>query len=194
MPTPRSNPSAITYMATATASSPAQISGSQKARPSYSIPKPNMLFASYLRRLRPVTGRPSRPSSGTESGRFGFLAEVVAAHVLDRIGPAPQELGEIIGAEAEHEGIDDEEGQERRGHRTRGYGRDRVGRAQVSVDHIGLTADLGGEPAEEHGAEARGRHDHRRREERPVGEQRALHSAGTGSTGRCPASRSRCRP
>ena len=47
MPTPRSNPSAITYMATATASSPAQISGSQKARPSYSIPKPNMFFASY---------------------------------------------------------------------------------------------------------------------------------------------------
>ena len=118
MPTPRSKPSAITYMATATASSPAQISGSQKARPSYSVPKPNMVLPPIRAGCALWPGPPSSPSSGSENGRFGFLPQIVAADVLDRIGPAPQELGEVIGAEAEHEGIDDDEGQERRRHRT----------------------------------------------------------------------------
>jgi hypothetical protein len=38
IPMPRSNPSAMTYMPTATAISPAQMTGSQKASPWYSMP------------------------------------------------------------------------------------------------------------------------------------------------------------
>ncbi|GEL42782.1 hypothetical protein MEX01_33730 [Methylorubrum extorquens] len=37
-----------TYIATASASRPAQTSGSQKAKPSYSLPKPNILVPSRL--------------------------------------------------------------------------------------------------------------------------------------------------
>jgi hypothetical protein len=46
MPTPRSNPSMTTYMATASARSAYQTRGSQNAAPSYSMPNPNMPNAS----------------------------------------------------------------------------------------------------------------------------------------------------
>ena len=79
----------------------------------------------------------------------GLLAVAVAMYVIvDGIRPAPQELREIIGAEAEHEGVDDHKGQKRRRHRAGRDGGDRIRGAQDAVDHIRLAADLGGEPAE----------------------------------------------
>ena len=66
----------------------------------------------------PIRG--SRP--GTESGRFGLLvgavAEIVAAHrLLERLRPFSQELREVVAAEAEDEGVDHDERDERAEHR-----------------------------------------------------------------------------
>src|SRR3954469_2260816 len=164
IPTPRSKPSAITYMTTAKPSAPAQISGSQEARPSYCVPKPNM-GASSLRRLR----APPRPAFEALVGHrerpprrpAGPVAEIrTACRLLDRLRALPQQLGDVVGAKTEYERIDDDEGGERGRDCACGNGRDRIRRALQTVDHIRLAPDLGREPAEQHRAEARRRHGH----------------------------------
>src|SRR4051794_7386014 len=162
MPTPRSKPSTITSIATAKAMNQAQTSGSQKARPWYSVPKPNIALP---RRLHAAAG-PAAEALVRHRERalrllVGAVPELGPAHrLLQRLGPFAEELREVVAAEAEDEGIDDDEGRERARDRTARDGRHGVGRAQQAVDHERLAADLGREPAEQHRPEARRRHEH----------------------------------
>ena len=63
-------------------------------------------------------------------------------------------------AGAEHGEVDDDEGDERGADGRRVDRRDRLRRAQQAVDRVGLAADLGGDPAGQHGDEARRAHQH----------------------------------
>src|SRR5687768_6625788 len=119
MPTPK--PSATTYMATATASSAAQTRGSQKAGPSRPGAKAAKLssMAPSLRRLR-AAGPAFEALVGAGERPFRLAVEPVveagAAHrFLQRLRPLPQELCQIVAAEAEDHRVGDEEGRERGG-------------------------------------------------------------------------------
>src|SRR5829696_8881751 len=91
----------------------------------------------------------------------GAVAEISAAHrLLERLRPFSQGLRKVVAAEAEDEGVDHDERDERAEHRAARHRRDRVGGAQEAVDDEGLASDLSSEPAEQDGAEARRRHQH----------------------------------
>src|SRR5215212_5160352 len=113
IPTPRSKPSTITYIATATARSPDQIKGSQKAspwRPPAKEVRKSSIRPSSCGWLRPAARtRPDRlVGNGERPLRLAVepVVEVPTAHRLfEPLRPVAQELGEIIAPEAEHEGI-----------------------------------------------------------------------------------------
>ena len=67
---------------------------------------------------------------------------------------------DVEDAGAEHDEVDDDEGNERGRHAGEGDGRHRLRGAQQAIDGVGLAADLGRDPAGQHGDEACWPHQH----------------------------------
>src|SRR3954465_2101335 len=84
MPMPRSKPSTTTYMGIATPRIAAQRSGSQKAQPTYSVPKPNMRVL-LIRRVEAgalcVLGRLPDLRPGARTDASGAAAERAGAQL-----------------------------------------------------------------------------------------------------------------
>src|SRR3954471_2206344 len=105
IPTPRSKPSTMTYIATAKAMNQAQTSGSQKARPWYSVPKPNIASP---RRLHATAGAAAEAFVRHRQGAFRLLVGAIpelgpADRFFQGLGALPEELCEVVAAEAEDE-------------------------------------------------------------------------------------------
>src|SRR5690625_1608928 len=130
---PRSKPSSTTYARTAKAMIPAQMN----SRVSQSMPLlPCRWMVAMEARRRCDPGRARRPK---------------LVHPIAGLGRAVHQAKDVPGADAENDEIDDDEGNQGGFDRCRVDGRCRIHRAKVAVDHIGLAADFGGDPARDHG-------------------------------------------
>src|SRR4051812_45955771 len=111
MPIPRSKPSTMTYIVMATPRIAAQRSGSQKAQPTYSVPKPNMQVLLIRRveagalcalgRLPDLRRAAKRAASASWPGSRGRRCYRPG-------GPFTQDLGQVVAAEPEHDHVDAE--------------------------------------------------------------------------------------
>ena len=109
-------------------------------------------------------------------------------------GSARHQPQQVPDAGAEHDEVDDDEGEQRAGDAGRGDGRNGIRGAEQAIDRVGLTAGLGDEPAGQQRDEAGRAH-----EQAPAREERRCHRAGRASaaTGRRDPSRAsggRARP
>src|SRR4051812_26160139 len=113
MPMPRSKPSTTTYIVMATPRIAAQSTGSQKAQPWYSIPKPNMPGPSLFGGLW-GGGLASRFAAqalvGEREGPLRLLSRAAGTwNDLDGIGPFAQDLRQVVAAESEDDRVDHQE-------------------------------------------------------------------------------------
>ena len=122
-------------------------------------------------RAAPSAGR---ARGGRDAGRAG--RDVVRRSLFARMRRRRHQAQQIDHAGREHREIDDDEGDQRGGDRGRRQRRGGFSRAQQSIDRERLASGLGGDPAREHGDEARGRHRDRKHVQQPGIVQRAAHA------------------